>query len=434
MNKTPMHLILCAAIVLAPGLAHAGTITFFEDQAAFLDATDSLEMTVEDFEGGIELTNSEHWSACFEPVTDESDDPCFRPGDMADGFAITSGEKLAGVVLMSPDVWDSGSHVIGAWPFQVSPSSFNPTVVDFDDGPTAVGTDVFGVRLAPGIPTGDPEPVLVEVFDRADNLLDSLLVEPEQYDEPAFIGMLSSVPIGRVTFATQLDSSEDHAGEMIDNLHFGGGPGRLEVSAAEFGAVAVGDERVVDVTLTHAGDLDATVESISGADAPFFVQSDTCSGQTLSSGDVCTLEVGFAPAISRTVADELAIALAEPSAGQTLALAGDGIGPRIQAAPARIDFGTVAVDTDSPPLEVSISNPRSADLRLTDATLADPAFAIVGGTCGALPVDLSPDDACTLEIAFSPTHPGPVAGAAVLVAAGQTASTSIAVRGEGVQP
>lgn len=428
-----LSVLVAAGMITAAGAVHAGTVTFYDDETDFLDATDSLDLAFEDFETGFELTNPAHFASCIEPMWSASDDTCFAPGDLVPGFSITAERNNGGVVRMAPDVWDAGTHVVGAWPFQVQPSSFNPTHVNFEHGPTAVSADVYGVRLAPGVPTGDPEPVLVEVFGLDDALLDSLLVEPPAYDTPAFVGIVSSVPIGRVVYGTQLDDPENHAGEVIDNLYFGGGPGRLQAEAVDFGPHAVGVSDAVNVAVTNTGHLALEVGSIASPAAPFALGVDSCSGQSLAPGADCSLEVTFTPGWAQAFSATLEIPAAAPSEALSLALTGQGVVPRVGVTPARLDFGGVAVGATASAQTVTVTNPAGVDVEVSTIFGLDGEFASSGGSCGAPPVSLAPGASCTLEVEFSPVHPGRTAGAAVLIAGDQTGSTSVDLAGEGVE-
>ncbi len=433
MQSINLRLFLVAGLCAA-GLAsaQAGTVTFYDDRQDFLDATQALDLVIEDFEAGFELATSEQWAACREPIGSDSDDACFARGDLAPGFAIFSTELPGQLLRMEPGVWDSESVVVGAWPFRINPGSFNPTRVRFDEGPTAVGADVYGVRLESGNPSGLVEPVLVEVFDRDGILLDSVLVEPPAYDEPAFVGLVSSVPVGEVVFGTQLNELGQGAGEMIDNLHFGGGPGRLEVEPAEFGPVALGDTATRMATLNNAGHLDLQVGNLPAVPAPFAVQADGCSGELLGPGESCNIELVFEPGVARTFSQALEVPADGAARPLDWTLSGEGVVPRIEAAPVRLDFGAVAVGESGAVATVTLSNPSPIIVELTSLAGLQGPFSVSGGTCGSAPVVLAPGENCSLEIDFSPEQAGAFDGAAVLIAGDRVSSVAVELEGEGV--
>ncbi|MET0232772.1 MAG: hypothetical protein ABW186_17710, partial [Rhodanobacteraceae bacterium] len=71
-----------------------GSITTYADLAAFLAATSSMTLTVEDFSAH----DAFNVSPCYEPVNRDAGQPatsflaptCFYPGDVAAGFAVRS--------------------------------------------------------------------------------------------------------------------------------------------------------------------------------------------------------------------------------------------------------------------------------------------------------------------------------------------------------
>lgn len=429
--KHPKYVLVAlfaGGILILPGAVLAGAVTFHDQQGDFLSATSDLDLRLEDFEGGPALTNESHFAGCAEPVSSESNDPCFRTGDLEPGFEITSVERVAGVVLLHPDVWDMGTRTIGAWPFRTNPTSFNPTSVSFHNAPTAVGADVYAAILDGGSPTGATRPVLVQAFDLDDQLLGEWTVEPPAYNEPTFAGLVSTVPISRVVFGTQ-DATP--GGEMIDNLYFGGGPGSLEAEAVEFGNQHIQQAGIRELTVVNSGYLDLEVGSLSTPDAPFSVASESCVGETLAPGGTCTVDLEFNPAFSGSFSETLVIDAAGPGTSVAVPVSGHGTLPRIAVSPVAIDFGSVNPGGVSTAHTVTVTNPGSVDAQITLAGEATAPFQVTGGSCGTSPVNLAQGDSCTIEYTFQPTRPGAFSGAATFVVGNQITSTSLALSGEG---
>ncbi len=253
----------------------------------------NLVLSHEDFENSMaRFLNQMEFAACTEPVSSASDDACFAPGDLVDGFSIRS-SHLKGVLSQGIDILSVDSMTIGAWPYQSSPSSLNYTRVEFDHGPTLVAADVYGFQLAPGIPTGDPVSVVVEAFGLDGKSLGSFEVLPSAYNLPAFAGFQSSVPIAAVEFGTRAMN----AGEQIDNLYFGGGAGRpvLQHRQLDFGAVGAGAVAVQSLQIDNGGSLPLSlgVPQVSGG--PFAVEDEDCSQAALPAGASCTVWISFQP-------------------------------------------------------------------------------------------------------------------------------------------
>lgn len=233
------------------------------------------------------------FAACTEPVSSHSDDACFAPGTLAPGFSLHSVAGF-GVLSMGRDIVGFPSMTLGAWPYRLSPSSINPTRVEFEHGPTVVAADVFAFRIAGGNATGETAPVQVRAFDRDGQLLGSYQVTPPTHNQPAFAGFSSAVPLGAVEFGP----IEEAVGVQIDNLLFGGMAQAPELAddRLAFGVQPVGGVAVLPVQVTNPGDqpwiLDVPV--LSGSSAYQLAEED-CSQTALAPRSDCTIWLAFTP-------------------------------------------------------------------------------------------------------------------------------------------
>jgi len=155
----------------------------------------------EDFEGG--LTPDASVGTCNEPVNSSSNDACFVPGDLVDGFSITSSTG-GGIVVLGANFLggNQASAVIGANTFTDS------TIVTFDAPVTAISADYYG-----GF---NVDLVTVEAFDETSTSLGTATVQPSATDTSAFLGIISDTPIASITITAANDD-----GELLDNLRFG---------------------------------------------------------------------------------------------------------------------------------------------------------------------------------------------------------------------
>ncbi|MFB9067675.1 hypothetical protein [Pseudofulvimonas gallinarii] len=290
---------MLAAFVASPALVLAAGITPLQRaDVGRMAAQGSMTFVSEDFERSMaRFLDPMEFAACIEPVSSRSDDACFAPGDLADGFSIHSTHGH-GVLSMGRDIIQFPSLTIGAWPYRLSPSSLNYTRVEFEHGPTVVAADVFGFGLANGSANGSAAPVTVEAFDEANNSLGSFVVMPPAFNQPAFAGFSSEVPIAAVEFGTR----ELGAGAQIDNLLFGGmaqAP-RFSTDRLRFGAQAIGQPGEQAVEIVNPGDrpwqLDAAVVHGEG----YALADDGCSGAPLPARGTCTIRIAFAPAWADT--------------------------------------------------------------------------------------------------------------------------------------
>ena len=76
----------------------------------------------------------------------------------------------------------------------------------------------------------------------------------------------------------------------------------------DFGAVPPGEQRQRSVTVTNSGDLDIAVPPITlSGDAAFSLESDTCTGVTLTAASSCSFVIAFAPAALGDVSGQVTV-------------------------------------------------------------------------------------------------------------------------------
>ena len=194
---------ISAMASLAPD---GGTFQSFTDETLFDDAVgDPGALVHEGFEGG--PTPPGGIDICNEPVSSASNDTCFSPGELVGGFQMRSSGGSGIVVLGSGFLGgNQTSTVIGANIYSES------TVVTFLAPVIEVAADLYNGRSIAG------SEVTVDAFDVYGNLLGSASVTPVSADTKAFLGLISSTAIARITI-----TGANNGGEMVDNLGFGHG-------------------------------------------------------------------------------------------------------------------------------------------------------------------------------------------------------------------
>lgn len=180
----------------------------------------------------------------------------------------------------------------------------------------------------------------------------------------------------------------------------------LSASSFTFSAQQVSTESVAQ-TLAVTSSGNAPVIFGTPAITGDFVETDTCTGQTLAVGASCTVEIRFAPAQTGNRSGLLTL-YANISGGQaTVALSGVGTAPAaIVLTPPALDFPATIVNQTAPVQNITVSNTGD-----NPATLQPPSisgdFAISANTCGTT---LPAKTGCTLSITFTPTAGGPRGG------------------------
>lgn len=197
-------------------------------------------------------------------------------------------------------------------------------------------------------------------------------------------------------------------------------------SVLTFLAQPVGTQSdVLAITLTSYGSSPATVTSIivSGD----FVETDTCSGQTLAVGNTCTLSVRFTPTATGGRSGLLTV-FANISGGQvTVPLSGTGNAPASMVlTPVQLNFGSTGVNQTSPPKIITLSNTGGNTATLQPPTLTGD-FTLVANTCGS---SLPSQTGCSLSISFTPKASGTRTGVLTVTDSAGTQTAQLAGTGQ----
>ena len=217
-----------------------------------------------------------------------------------------------------------------------------------------------------------------------------------------------------------------------------------------FGTQAIGSQSNQTVTVSNNGAADLVIGQIgvpNGLAAPFSVQSDTCSAQTLATSGTCTVTVRFAPSVLGGASDSFNIPSNDPdTASVTVTTTGNGIAvavpdiritdPTAPDTDRQLSFDGVRVD-GSFDRSITIINDGDADLGPIaiggSNGLAAP-FSIVDGGNECEGVVLGPDQNCTVALRFEPTALG-AANDSFSVASNDPdePSITVSVAGSGVE-
>ena len=144
----------------------------------------------------------------------------------------------------------------------------------------------------------------------------------------------------------------------------------------DFGPQLVGtSSEPVTFTVTNSGtgDLHVGTAALDGPDAGQYlvpVDGDHCSGQTVSPGASCSVDVLFEPVIAGTTSATLVIASDDAASPATATLSGTGSQPAANLSPNQHAFGQTLIGTTTDAFTFTITNTGSADLHLGTAGLA----------------------------------------------------------------
>ncbi len=193
-----------------------------------------------------------------------------------------------------------------------------------------------------------------------------------------------------------------------------------------FGTQVVGTTSASQtITLRNTG---TAAMQITGASASAgFVETDTCSGTSLTINSTCTLTVSFAPVTEGSITGTVQVVANLPGGYATVALAGTATGvAKVLISPTSIAFGDVAVNAVSASQTITVSNAGTATATL-NMPVVSADYKLTASTCGTT---LNAGATCTLSVAYAPTISGMNNGTLTLT---NNTGTSIAfLNGNGV--
>ncbi|WP_272477875.1 choice-of-anchor D domain-containing protein [Baekduia alba] len=199
-----------------------------------------------------------------------------------------------------------------------------------------------------------------------------------------------------------------------------------------FGGVVVGQDLAGTVTLGNAGEQPLTIQDVTLPGAPFSVDAAPHVGDVIAPGGAVNVAVHYRPDAVGEYNQDLVL---ETTGGDaTVGLSGTaGLGPRLTLSPAGgWSFGDVAVGS-SADATVTVANTGDSAMTITRSkppTAA--AFTVVDGLDEA--TTIQPGASRAVEVRFTPTTTGPVAGLWTLNAADGSGVHDIPLTGVGVAP
>jgi hypothetical protein len=269
---------------------------------------------------------------------------------IAGGFG-TTGPPVPASALQSTEIWDPATGL-------------------FTDGP-----DLADPRVAASAVTLNSGQVLLAGGQDNDTVFSNILPSAEIYTPVAG-------QAGSWATAGTLIAPESHAGAALltgpkndGRVVLAGGasgdpvdgvntsqlytpPTTVDAPAAAFTDQRVGTtsaEHVVLVRNTGTANLFVTATAIAGADPSSFAlgTTDTCTNRIVAPGASCQVGVRFNPHLDRALSASLAVTDNSAAGTTTVALSGNGLAPRVNAA--ALHFGDQAVLVAATGLETALA-------------------------------------------------------------------------------
>jgi len=203
-------------------------------------------------------------------------------------------------------------------------------------------------------------------------------------------------------------------------------------SLLDFGTVASGQTKDLEIVIGNSGNADLNVASLAFSSAVF---SAVTPGQfRVAPGAEARVTIRFRPAAAGTVNGMLTINSDDPTRGALripLTAAGSGGGtPQIEVTPAALAFGDVSVGQNRE-LDAVVRNTGNAMLGISGITSSNPRFTLV---TPAVPFTVPAGGQQSLRVRFSPAAAGSQTGN-LTIASNDPARAAVAVSlsGNGIQ-
>jgi len=149
----------------------------------------------------------------------------------------------------------------------------------------------------------------------------------------------------------------------------------------------------------------------------------------LSPGQNCALRIKFAPDAVGPYRGMLTITDNSTSSPQTIALVGVGVPGTLSFAPTPLSFGKIKVGAASAPKPLKMTNVTGAIASVMSVVASSTAFVTSNDQCSGK--TLTPDQHCTVDVAFKPAAPGKVT-ASLTVTTDSAKAQKVELSGNGV--
>ncbi len=200
-------------------------------------------------------------------------------------------------------------------------------------------------------------------------------------------------------------------------------------SSLNFGNTLVGSSASQAIALTNTGTASVNLSQVAITGSGFTVSGFT-GAVTLAAGQSFSLAVSFAPATGGSATGSLSFISSATNSPTTISLGGNGVQPRISLIPASVNFGNVTVGVTNTQM-LAISNPGTANLSVTQASLVGTGFSFSGLT---LPLSVPPGGSSAFTVSFTPASASSLSGNLTLVNNALNSPLVVALAGTGVSP
>jgi P pilus assembly chaperone PapD len=198
--------------------------------------------------------------------------------------------------------------------------------------------------------------------------------------------------------------------------------------SASFPGVTTGSSASQTITLQNAGTATVTISSASLAGAGFGASGLTLP-MSVAPGQNTTFNVVFSPTSAGNVTGSISLTSNAPNSPLVISASGSATTATalLTASATNLDFGSVVVGTSSSQ-GVTLTNAGNANVTISNVTVTGTGFNASGAGANTT---LAPGQTAALNVTFSPSATGSVAGSIAI--ASTAGGLSIALAGNGGQ-
>jgi Cep192 domain 4/Abnormal spindle-like microcephaly-assoc'd, ASPM-SPD-2-Hydin/HYDIN/CFA65/VesB-like, Ig-like domain len=201
--------------------------------------------------------------------------------------------------------------------------------------------------------------------------------------------------------------------------------------AVTFSTVTVGQTNSQTITLSNPGTATLTVTQSAGPGTGFGLTG-LALPLTLAPGKSTAFTVSFTPTSGTNSSSSLTLVSNAPNSPTTIPLSGTGLAPVLQLTPSTtsLSFGSQTLNA-SATQSVTLTNTGNAAVSISQVNVTGTGFTLSGS---APLVTLSPGQAASFSVTFTPTAAGSDAGSASVVSTAANSPLSMSLSGSGAQP
>jgi hypothetical protein len=205
---------------------------------------------------------------------------------------------------------------------------------------------------------------------------------------------------------------------------------QLSASASNlnFGNILVGTASSSSaVTFTNTGNTSVSISQVKVTGSGF-AASGISVPSSLTPGKIATLMVSFDPSVTGAATGSVSVVSSATNSPASIGLAGSGVQPQLSLQPGSVAFGNVPVGSTNTQT-MTISNPGSAALNISQSSLSGAGFSITGLT---VPLNVAPGAMNSFTLSYTPAGAGTVSGTLRLVSNAPGSPANFVLSGSGV--